>query len=544
MKLKKLLSGLMISSLIMTSIVGCGAEELPQEETIEAAPEDAAAESTDPYITGGSISPYYTAPSEEDNDIDVNTDDIDDVTDSEEITSDSTNGYIYIDPKKRDQYGDEHSMDEDLANPEARVDHDLYVATYGSDTNNGSEESPLATIQHALDIVSPGHYIYLKSGVYRGANIVTTSGTDSDHITITNAPGSDPSSVMVSLGPAENGAIFNINNQGYIDILNIRIGNTYTQWVYGIMLEDGAHDIRIEENEFINLNAPDTGGAYGILLYGSGNTEEDSINNIYIYDNEIHNLYTSHGQGLAISGNCTDITVDGNHIYDITNIGIDIYGGGRICRNDDLDHPRNCTIVGNEVHHCQAPYNESTPAVYLCDARDCTIVDNYVFENPVGIDINSENYNYDYATHNILVTGNAVHDNKDMGISIGGYNELYAGVVYDSEISNNILSNNGFSMGSAPSVNDGANGEIHFEKVNGINVMDNNVRNHNYDYPVIGCGKTSEHVKNVTFTNNLYAYDKPERICFRFQGNEYIGLDAWNKFTGGSDVNVLSSSGS
>ena len=46
-------------------------------------------------------------------------------------------------------------------------------------------------------------------------------------------------------------------------------------------------------------------------------------------------------------------------------------------------------------------------------------------------------------------------------------------------------------------------GEIHFEKVDGINVTDNIVRNHDYANAVIGCGKTSEYVKNVKFRNGF-----------------------------------------
>ena len=100
-----------------------------------------------------------------------------------------------------------------------------------------------------------------------------------------------------------------------------------------------------------------------------------------------------------------------------------------------------------------------------------------------------------------------------------------------AEVSGNILYNNG-QQG-----NDGANGEIHFEKCHDITVSDNLVRNHDYSLPVIGCGKKGEHVKNVTFSNNLYAYDKPDKIIFSFGKNYYIGLEAWNTFTGGSDVN-------
>jgi pectate lyase len=41
-----------------------------------------------------------------------------------------------------------------------------YVAPDGNDSNNGSQSSPFATLAKAIDVVSPGDYIYLRGGTY------------------------------------------------------------------------------------------------------------------------------------------------------------------------------------------------------------------------------------------------------------------------------------------------------------------------------------------------------------------------------------------
>lgn len=524
MKFKKLLPLLIAYSLSMTALTGCG-EEVPEEATQEETTADEEGTPTDPYIRGGNISSYYINPEDAAEDDDNPTD----LTDSESDagnpndTSDSTSANIVSD-----------SDTEDDDTPPSRVQTDLYVATYGNDSNDGSFDTPLATVQRAIDMISPGHTIYVMSGIYKGANVFNISGTPDKPITITHAPGANASSVMISLGYGEEGAIFDMNAQSNIRLIDLRIGNSIANWVYGVYMPAGTHDIWIEETEFIDICAPDIGAAYGILMYGDGSSLDSSIHDIYIYDNEIHNIITGQGMGIAASGNLNTITLDGNHIYSVSNHGIDVYGGGRTSFDDYLDQPFDIVVHGNEIHHCFAYEGLSCTGLLIDGARDTTVEDNYVYECPVGIEVCSENYNYDYPTTNVLVTGNTVHNNHDTGISIGGYNQNYYGVVQNVEISENIFYNNGYEA------NDGANGELHFEKCDGVIVRDNLVRNHDYKYPVIGCGKTSEYVKNVTFNNNVYAYDKPEKMIFRFQGNIYLGLDAWNKFTGGSDTNATS----
>jgi hypothetical protein len=65
---------------------------------------------------------------------------------------------------------------------------DIYVATDGSDSGDGTLASPWASIQAAVDAATPGTTIHLRGGTYAlstNVQITETSGTSSQPITIT-----------------------------------------------------------------------------------------------------------------------------------------------------------------------------------------------------------------------------------------------------------------------------------------------------------------------------------------------------------------------
>ena len=55
---------------------------------------------------------------------------------------------------------------------------DYYVATTGSDSNAGTLASPFATIQHAIDIIAAGDYIYVRGGTYTYSVEVNIASTN------------------------------------------------------------------------------------------------------------------------------------------------------------------------------------------------------------------------------------------------------------------------------------------------------------------------------------------------------------------------------
>jgi hypothetical protein len=67
----------------------------------------------------------------------------------------------------------------------------LYLATNGDDSNPGTLDAPLRTIQRAVDLAQPGHTIYLRGGTYApSTNIqLVKNGTASQPITMRNYNG-------------------------------------------------------------------------------------------------------------------------------------------------------------------------------------------------------------------------------------------------------------------------------------------------------------------------------------------------------------------
>jgi hypothetical protein len=59
-----------------------------------------------------------------------------------------------------------------------------YVATNGSDSNNGSLRSPMQTLQHAFNVSRPGDVICLRQGTYAGFKAVNRGGTAGNPLTI------------------------------------------------------------------------------------------------------------------------------------------------------------------------------------------------------------------------------------------------------------------------------------------------------------------------------------------------------------------------
>ncbi len=67
-----------------------------------------------------------------------------------------------------------------------------YVAKNGSDSNNGSINSPWLTINKAVSTISAGSKVYIREGIYEGYITLVAKGTESQPITIAAYPGESP----------------------------------------------------------------------------------------------------------------------------------------------------------------------------------------------------------------------------------------------------------------------------------------------------------------------------------------------------------------
>ena len=70
-----------------------------------------------------------------------------------------------------------------LAVSRADAQSSYYVSSAGSDSNNGSQSYPFATIQHADRVVQPGDTVVVLNGTYSGDILLQSSGTAASPIT-------------------------------------------------------------------------------------------------------------------------------------------------------------------------------------------------------------------------------------------------------------------------------------------------------------------------------------------------------------------------
>jgi hypothetical protein len=66
---------------------------------------------------------------------------------------------------------------------QAQLSSTYYVSTTGSDSNNGTQSYPFATIQHADSVVAPGDTVVVLDGTYQGNITLTANGTSGSPIT-------------------------------------------------------------------------------------------------------------------------------------------------------------------------------------------------------------------------------------------------------------------------------------------------------------------------------------------------------------------------
>ncbi|WP_435171282.1 sugar-binding protein [Paenibacillus glycanilyticus] len=69
---------------------------------------------------------------------------------------------------------------------------DYYMSTTGSDQNDGSLNSPFATVAHFVTLAKPGDTLYIRGGFYEQSTDITCSGTENAWITIRNYPNEVP----------------------------------------------------------------------------------------------------------------------------------------------------------------------------------------------------------------------------------------------------------------------------------------------------------------------------------------------------------------
>ncbi|WP_226671141.1 right-handed parallel beta-helix repeat-containing protein [Metabacillus litoralis] len=322
----------------------------------------------------------------------------------------------------------------------------IYVATNGSDKNDGTKLKPFRTLKKAASKARAGTIVYIKEGVYKERLIVKYSGTKLKPITF-RAYNQDK--VVITGEDVKNvegdTSLVNIDNKNYITISGLIIQDLTTnltnETVIGMYVTGSSSHITLEHNDVrkIETHAED-GNAHGIAIYGT-----DPMKDIHIINNTVEDLKLGWSESLVLNGNIDGFRVENNVVRRNDNIGIDLIGHEGISNDQKADYVRNGIVKNNEVYEISSygnpAYGEEYNAggIYVDGGKNITIEKNTIYHCDIGIEATSEHAKQ-YAD-NIEITDNIVYDNFYTGISIGGYDENRGGTI-NSSITKNIIYRN------------------------------------------------------------------------------------------------------
>lgn len=325
-----------------------------------------------------------------------------------------------------------------------------YVSLDGADDNDGSEAAPWRHIQHAVDQAGPGASIYVMDGVYNETVAFSTPGSESEgYITLQNYPGASP--VIDGEGLAGSGevGIIVLDDMAYVRIIgfeirNLQAGGDPEAFPAGIWVRGRGDHIEIRDNNIHDIeNSCEECGAHGIAVYGRDS--EASIHDILIDGNEVHHNKLGWSESVVLNGNVEKFVVSDNVVHDNDNIGIDLIGFEGQNPDPNLDRARDGAVVGNLVYNINSygnpAYGEdrSADGIYVDGGTGILIEANTVHHANIGIELASEHAGKD--TSYITVRNNFVHDNTQVGIAIGGYDEERGRTEWCTIVNNTLFNN-------------------------------------------------------------------------------------------------------
>jgi parallel beta-helix repeat protein len=233
------------------------------------------------------------------------------------------------------------------------VSPNRWVATTGSDSADGSANSPWRTIQHAVDATQSGGVIAVHSGTY-GHFVIKRSG-----LVVEGAPGE---SAIVSGGTY----VVLIQGVSSATIRHLTIQKAPNRWGSGIRIEE-SQNVEVESN-LIRENH-----SFGVKV--------KDATNVLITDNEIRNNDT----GIELSGSVGGALIVGNRIHHNNHMVTRTRGGNGIVftKTSGAIEVSGNRLWGNRARHL-------TGSGY----------DGGAFEV--------------YAASNLLITGNVMWDNNNV----------------------------------------------------------------------------------------------------------------------------------
>lgn len=408
-----------------------------------------------------------------------------------------------------------------------------YVSPTGSDdTGDGSLTNPWLTPQKAFWTVPfsvDSADINLREGTYTPTTALfidsSRGGSESGTFRIKSYDGENAILDGSLLGT--NDAIFSISSASYVTIEGLELTNL-TGNTSGIHISGSSSNIGIYRNEIHDMHwTTDATAAASpspsdnlnpIIVIGNSDT---SITDISIIDNDIYNLTTGYSEAVKIAGNIDGFIVEGNDIYDVSNICIVAAGNYSWVGLSDaeLNHARNGVIRYNETSNCVSPVAASA-GIYVDGGRNILVTENYSHHNTVGFSIGSEQAG---DTTGIFLSRNDSSYNTQAGLVLG---TLTTGATVGSVT----VTENEFYGNYTDAVWGGA--PIIFSNAENITITDNQISSIS-EYMITANGN----VTNLNLNRNEYASSSVAATAAVFawvgiNGVNYFSFDSYKLATG------------
>lgn len=297
-----------------------------------------------------------------------------------------------------------------------------YVATTGSDSNNGSAEAPFRTIQKAANMAKAGDAVLIREGTYKEKVKPANSGNATDgYITFTSYNGETVTIDGAGVAVAKGTALFDVAYRSYIKVEGLRIINSsWTGFGSPYASPGFTRNIIIRDCFVSNTQSSGINLSYAKDIIIDGNTIE--------YANTLP--ATQGGSDEALTVGATDgFVISNNHLSHMGKEGIDAKGGannGKIFGNVieappimgiyiDAFHASqsNIEIYNNTINN--AVYNGIVLAIeYNGTLSDINIHHNTINKAKRGISVTT------YGTSPYVMNNIIIDQNTMLGTTICG----------------------------------------------------------------------------------------------------------------------------
>jgi hypothetical protein len=199
-----------------------------------------------------------------------------------------------------------------------------YVSPEGSDSNDGSINSPWLTIQHGLDNLEPGNTLNISAGVYNEALYLDHSGSETQKIRII---GQSFDTVILD-GINVDRDLFFVENAEYIEIS----GLTFTRAPRAGLRLSYAHHVEIRncvfaENgrwgvftDFSDYTTIENCEAYGSAsehgIYISNSSDNAIVRNSIVHHNNASGIQINADPSMGGDGISSDCLIENNLVYE------------------------------------------------------------------------------------------------------------------------------------------------------------------------------------------------------------------------------------